>query len=674
MKRFIVSLILFALIAPFVPPARTFALTEAPIIMRFPEDGAPYPIISQALDVLRARGIHGYLLATPETHRDYVRVALSDGNIPALDVSGVKASESALKAAVDEWEAWLFDMTGWRGTREAFAGSEKAAGFLADLGYKALDASGEFTLTLNEDIYKEITTVESVLAGQNLTFAAEPPLDKLLQSPRVDLSSVEAVRDSHIVIVDPGHTALDLGASIASPNGSPSRTEFWSNLVRGHAMLDALRENGWMAVMTHEEDSIFNAIGDGPDMNMDEKYNRSDDMVMRAGLARAAGGLTARRPIFISLHADSYPGAKGYSTFYTDPLASADAEASHRLAIMMSDHLGWAWQQIGTPNESRGIIPGIDTGYERGPGAYFMTVSRPHTNAPEPFIPYLAILVEAGMASEPREAHVLWSEEANRAFGRAHFHALQEWALMEVTLQDFYCDPHYAYIPPDSLTEAQIEALAQPIIDGPPESDAVAFTVNADRGAAGWGPMREAFRSANIRPTVFLSQDFIQANPRVVREMFMDRYDLQTLVKRGLNHLEVQRELEWTQAAFDEAIGSHVPMLLWRSVEGTPEADVLRKGAEFGMIYVGWSRNGDPGGWKEGATAQSVANWVKWAWKPGAIIAFDLSSPADAEALPLLLEDAPAEALEVAPSAWEIFAWPLEGAISVPTGCGPDFS
>jgi peptidoglycan/xylan/chitin deacetylase (PgdA/CDA1 family) len=201
---------------------------------------------------------------------------------------------------------------------------------------------------------------------------------------------------------------------------------------------------------------------------------------------------------------------------------------------------------------------------------------------------------------------------------------------------------------PASLTMEQIAFLArQEITSGRTEEKRVAVTFDAGSGVEPWPAIHAACAEAGVRPTIFLTGDFIRRYPDIVRQMLAEGYDLQSHTDTHpdlteLSPAAVQSEFIGVQEALDQAVGAHVPMCLWRPPFGARNAAVRQAAAGLGLLEIYWSERGDTTGWREDATAERVVNRVVTYLGPGRIFSMHLNSWSDATALPTVLAEAEA--------------------------------
>ncbi|MCZ7543664.1 MAG: N-acetylmuramoyl-L-alanine amidase [Anaerolineae bacterium] len=384
-------------LAGVIPPA---AVAEAPrqesacdapwLALALPAQ-RDVPAALEAVYYLRARNQRALILARPDADEDTLRILFAEGHQLALllDPAG------DIEAQVAAWEATMVDLVGHPGLKLAHlpeeADAETARAALEPVGYRLLidepagcDAAPEVvTVTLGDGaegaIYNHLAGGASMHPAARWLFT-DAPATFTTPSP-------EAFKAAHVVVIDPGHTRMDRGASIQGADGG-YQSEQWSNVVRGRALRSDLRAQGWTAVMTTDDGWLFENPYNGVDMDSDGIVNNHDTLIFRANFAYYVALRTGRRAVILMLHADSAgdPTVAGYSLFYPDPYETADDSASFRLAQVMGDHLAEAWARMGVSPTNRGIHPGRTYGRERGPrrdhGHHRLAVPRAAGGAP----------------------------------------------------------------------------------------------------------------------------------------------------------------------------------------------------------------------------------------------------------------------------------------------------
>jgi N-acetylmuramoyl-L-alanine amidase len=136
----------------------------------------------------------------------------------------------------------------------------------------------------------------------------------------------------------------------------------------------------------------------------------------------------------ISLHVDSnvHPSIVGPLTFYAahgDEKLIADGK---QLAEEMHNALAQFWVDQSIEAPGRGVLHADTYAWDRMAEAGYTTIGNRFT-LPAPgadVLPtdvYIAVLIEAGVATHPEEAQILATSEGNTALAQAHHVAFLRW-------------------------------------------------------------------------------------------------------------------------------------------------------------------------------------------------------------------------------------------------------
>ncbi|MBN1582172.1 MAG: N-acetylmuramoyl-L-alanine amidase, partial [Anaerolineae bacterium] len=225
----------------------------------------------------------------------------------------------------------------------------------------------------------------------------------------------------------------DNGTPIYPPVGR-AVLERWAVLERTYAWEALLEPEGWIYVRTHDDDSLFDEYTGTPDTVDDGNRTRRDDLQYRANLCTYLGIRSGRTPVMISLHVDSnaHPSVVGPLTFYPahgDEMLIADGK---QLAEEMHNALAQFWIDQGIDAPGRGVLHADTYAWDRMAEAGYTTIGNRFT-LPAPgldILPtdvYIAVLIEAGVATHPEEAQILATSEGNAALAQMHHTAFTRW-------------------------------------------------------------------------------------------------------------------------------------------------------------------------------------------------------------------------------------------------------
>jgi N-acetylmuramoyl-L-alanine amidase len=246
-------------------------------------------------------------------------------------------------------------------------------------------------------------------------------------------ATLDEFKQRYLIVLDPGHTRADNGTPIYPPVGR-AVLERWAVLERTYAWETLLESEGWTYVRTHDDDSLFDEYTRTPDTVDDGNRTRRDDLQYRANLCTYLGIRSGRTPVMISLHVDSnaHPSVVGPLTFYAAHGAEALIADGKQLAEEMHNALAQFWVDQGIDAPGRGVLHADTYAWDRMAEAGYTTIGNRFT-LPAPGVDmlptdvYIAVLIEAGVATHPQEAQILATSEGNVALAQVHHTALTRW-------------------------------------------------------------------------------------------------------------------------------------------------------------------------------------------------------------------------------------------------------
>jgi N-acetylmuramoyl-L-alanine amidase len=251
-------------------------------------------------------------------------------------------------------------------------------------------------------------------------------------------TTVDEFKARYLIVLDPGHTRADNGTPIYPPVGR-AVLERWAVLERAYAWKEQLDAEGWMTVLTHDDDSLFDEYGRTPDTVDDGQRSRRDDLQYRANLCYHLGIRTGRTPVVLSLHVDSIanPAIVGPLTFYVAHGDPGLIAAGKQLAEEMHNELARFWADQGIDAPGRGVLHSDTYAWDRFAEAGYTLIGNRFTlpapgAAVLPTDVYIGVLIEAGMATHPEEAQILATAEGNVLLAQAHHQAFLRWVTWMV--------------------------------------------------------------------------------------------------------------------------------------------------------------------------------------------------------------------------------------------------
>jgi N-acetylmuramoyl-L-alanine amidase len=436
----------------YAPPTATPApASRVQLVLAMPAE-SDLRGASETFDALRLRGIRTLSFLSLQNHPDFVRLSIADGHLPGLYVEGER--DPAEQAA--EWEALLARIQGMVTHRLAMTADETSAEVLRGLGYTVVRADEQIDgqpgqvirLTLDRGGAQRLANLAYAAANAGLGLGPHPVAEAASAKAANATSfahpsratTLDEFKARYLIVLDPGHTRADNGTPIYPPVGRPV-LERWAVLERAYAWKELLDAEGWTTVFTHDDDSLFDEYTRTPDTVNDGQRSRRDDLQYRANLCYHLGVRTGRTPVVISLHVDSNANASivGPLTFYAahgDPRLLAQGK---QLAEEMHNVLSLFWADQGIEAPGRGVLHSDTYAWDRMAEAGYTVIGNRFT-LPAPgatVLPtdvYIAVLIEAGIATHPEEAQILATTEGNVLLARAHhvaFHRWVEWMLAE---------------------------------------------------------------------------------------------------------------------------------------------------------------------------------------------------------------------------------------------------
>ncbi len=396
---------------------------------------------SQAFDAVRRRGLRTLSFIALDNHPDFVRISIADGHLPGLYVD----LEADLGTQIDEWETLLTRLSGGMFTPRLALIQEGTDG--ADLlarGYTVVEAQAQVNgdaaqvvqLTLDRGGVQQLANLAYAASTYGLGLGPHTVAEQLNAEPFVRPTrptTLDEFKARYLIILDPGHTRADNGTPIYPPVGR-AVLERWAVLERAYAWKALLDADGWITVFTHDDDSLFDEYTRTPNTVDDGQNTRRDDLQYRANLCYYLGVRSGRTPVVISLHVDSIANLNivGPLTFYA---AHGDVELirqGKQLAEEMHNALAQFWvdQEIDAPG--RGVLHADTYAWDRMAEAGYTTIGNRFTlTAPGadilPTDLYIAVLIEAGMATHPPEAQILATVEGNVLLAEVHHVAFNRW-------------------------------------------------------------------------------------------------------------------------------------------------------------------------------------------------------------------------------------------------------
>jgi len=391
---------------------------------------------SQTFDAVRRRGIRTLYFHALGNHPDFLRLSIADGHLPGLYVSPDEDWNDQASA----WEALLTRIMGGLFTPKlALVQDAALVPAIEERGYTVLYLEGQdrvVQLTMGAGGAQQLANLSYAAAqrGRGLgphEIAETVNLKGFQRPPRA--TTLAEFQERYLIVLDPGHTRADNGTPIYPPVGRPV-LERWAVLERTYAWETLLDRAGWTYVRTHDDDSLFDEYTRTPDTVDDGRTSRRDDLQYRANLVTYLGIRSGRTPVLISLHIDSNanPSIVGPLTFYPAHGDTTLIAQGQQLAEEMHHALADFWAGLGIDAPGRGVLHADTYAWDRMAEAGYTTIGNRFT-LPAPgldLLPtdvYIAVLIEAGVATHPEEAQIVATAEGNTALAQAHHLAFTRW-------------------------------------------------------------------------------------------------------------------------------------------------------------------------------------------------------------------------------------------------------
>ncbi len=196
------------------------------------------------------------------------------------------------------------------------------------------------------------------------------------------------------------------------------------------------------------------------------------------------------------------------------------------------------------------------------------------------------------------------------------------------------------YTTPDPA-QLSYDVLANEVFLGSADIKAVALTLDGGSIATYTADFLAILRQHDVRLTIFLTGQFVERNPELVKEMVADGHEIGNHSYghphfTELDDAAIRAELARTEEMIVRTAG--VSTKPWfRAPYGARNAHVLDVVAREGYRSIYWSI--DTIDWREDATPDLVKQRIRDGLENGAIILAHLGSPQTLEALPGILTE-----------------------------------
>ncbi|MFH1484475.1 MAG: polysaccharide deacetylase family protein [Chloroflexota bacterium] len=201
--------------------------------------------------------------------------------------------------------------------------------------------------------------------------------------------------------------------------------------------------------------------------------------------------------------------------------------------------------------------------------------------------------------------------------------------------------------PPLSIDEESLVEIARGTADRPQ----VALTFDAGASSKPTLPILSTLRAYGIRCTMFVTGEWAERNPDLLRQIIADGHELGNHSYSHpeftkLSDQEIKEELRRTEQTVQRITG-HTTKPFFRPPFGSRNNRVLRAAAEAGYRTVYWSL--DSGDWVAGAVPGSVVQKVLRGIHNGSIVVSHLGSQVTAEVLDEIIDGIHSKGLTMVP-------------------------
>jgi peptidoglycan/xylan/chitin deacetylase (PgdA/CDA1 family) len=163
-----------------------------------------------------------------------------------------------------------------------------------------------------------------------------------------------------------------------------------------------------------------------------------------------------------------------------------------------------------------------------------------------------------------------------------------------------------AIAPPPGSVRSGTTRFVESFTRGPATRPEVVLSFDAGSSATGAEAVLDELRSRGIRTTVFLTGQFVERFPAIVRRIVSDGHEVgnhtwshphlttfsrnkKQLTLPSVTRETLQAELRRTAEAFREVAGASMAPY-WRAPFGEENSEIRAWAAELGYLHVGWTR------------------------------------------------------------------------------------
>ncbi len=452
-----------------------------------------------------------------------------------------------------------------------------------------------------------------------------------------------------LIFLEAGHGGKDPGAVHYDAEGKVDVLEKEVNLDITKRIGKLLTESGFAVAYARETDVLLTSF-DGPN----DRQNRRAEIQARLD---AANKLKA--DLYFSIHFNGYrqKEVSGTEVYYC-----ADrpfAAQSKRLAELTLQNILKELKGIGYQAVNRGAKDDLGASW---PGYHYFALG-PTTDRPGQMP---AVIGEGLFVTNDADAAILRSEAGRQAIARAYAQAVIAYyqpsaaptaypsstpiptpthnrRLNRLELLELEPIPRPTATPTATFQVVSSTLTPTPTSElerGDPSQPRIALTFDAGASGQPAAAILDALKAANVRATIFLTGDWIKANPALVRRLVAEGHQAanHTMTHPNLPDLteaEIQEQLLGAARLLKEIAGVEMAPY-FRPPFGARDARVWQAAAKVGYRSIYWTL--DSGDWREDATSAGVRDRVLREATNGYVVVMHLGSPQTAEALPEIIK------------------------------------
>ncbi len=418
------------------------------------------------------------------------------------------------------------------------------------------------------------------------------------------------------------------------PDGQPDLIEKDLDLDVAKRLGALLSAQGYAVVYARQTDAPLTGASATSD-----RESRRAEIQARVDLANKA-----EADLFISVHFNGF-GSKdvsGTEVYYCQdrPFAAK----SKALAQLTLDAMVRELAAIGYKTINRGIHDDFSVQYA---GYHFFALGPAATQSSQ--MP--GILGEGLFVTNDAEAALLIKDGTRQAFARAYASAIQTYFTavptatvianlpLTVTQAARAVMPTRGVVATATTTPKATGTYPRELSQGDKSKKQIALTFDAGASSEPTTAILDALKAANVRSTMFLTGDWIQDNPALLRRIVADGHELanHTMTHPDLKTLtdaQIVEELQSTARLYKDHTGLDMAPY-FRPPFGSRDARVWQAAWRAGYRSVYWTL--DSGDWTTDATPEGVRQKVVAGAQNGAIVVMHLGSVHTPKVLPQII-------------------------------------